>query len=65
MSNVLLKQNSSILVEVAENYEKFLQDPKIDKNSEQYKNQLNNFKKQFLYLLAGLNKLIEKEKNVK
>ena len=58
MSVALLKQNAEILLEVVKNYEKMLK----DKNNEAA---LKNFRNQFLYLLTGLHKMIEQEKNVK
>lgn len=58
MSIAVLKQNAEILVEVAENYEK-VSAGKKDLAV------LNNFKTQFLYLLAAIHKELEKEKNAR
>lgn len=60
MSYTLLIQNSEILSEVAENYEKFLANTKkTDKNFEPY---VKNFRSQFLYLLTSIHTIVKKEK---
>ncbi len=63
MSIALIKQNSQILLEVAQNYEKLINNS--NKQSSEYELHLKNFRNQFLYLLSGLHKLLEQEKNAK
>ena len=67
MSFAMLKQNSKILLEVAQNYDKILESKKtVSKEEiERIQSQEKNFKNQFLYLLTSINKLIQEEKNAK
>jgi len=62
----MLKQNADILLEVSRNYERLLEKREQAKNKiekEQIDIQIKNFKNQFLYLLAAINKLVNQEKN--
>ena len=66
MSIAMLKQNADILLEVSRNYEKLLEKRESTTNKiekEQIDIQIKNFKNQFLYLLAAINKLGNQEKN--
>ena len=66
MSIAMLKQNADILLEVSRNYERLLEKREQAKNKiekEQIDIQIKNFKNQFLYLLAAINKLGNQEKN--
>ncbi|HIH25326.1 MAG TPA: hypothetical protein HA226_00955 [Nanoarchaeota archaeon] len=66
MSIAMLKQNADILLEVSRNYERLLEKREQAKNKiekEQIDIQIKNFKNQFLYLLAAINKLVNQEKN--
>ena len=67
MSLALLKQNAEILLEVAENYENILEKKKNSskEEAEKYSEYIKNFRNQFLYLLAGMHKLVEQEKNAR
>ena len=67
MSLTVLKQDAEILVEVAKNYERMLEQRKNANKSEieKYEIYLKNFRSQFLYLLAAIHKRIDKEKNAK
>lgn len=67
MSLALLKQNAEILLEVAENYEKILQEKNKASKLEvaKYEIHLKNFRNQFLYLLTAIHKNIEQEKNAR
>ncbi|GEM_PF-2207671 len=67
MSLALLEQNAQILSELARNYESLLEKKKQLKKTEQetYEMMLRKFKTQFLYVLTGLHKLVEEEKNVR
>ena len=65
MNILMVKQNAEILLEVAQNYETLLEKRKIAPKDQMktYDVQLKNFRNQFLYLLASINKYIEQEKN--
>ncbi len=67
MSITLLKQNAEILLEVAGNYDIILEKGKGARKEdlEQYEVYAKNFRNQFLYLLAAINKLVEQEKNAR
>ena len=56
MTISMLKQNSQILLEVSENYEKLL----LEKP--QNKEKIRQFRLQFLYLLTAIDKLVKEEK---
>ena len=57
MSFAMLKQNARILEEVAKNYENLI----MKRNNDD--TQIKNFRKQFLYLLASIDRLVKQEKN--
>ncbi len=60
MTLSMLKQNSQILLEVCENYEK------LKKNKQATPDKIKQFKTQFLYLLTAIDKLAKEErKNAK
>lgn len=62
----MLKQNADILIEVSKNYEKLLEKRELSKSKtekEQIDIQIKNFKSQFLYILAAINKIVNQEKN--
>lgn len=63
----MLKQNANILLEVAQNYEKLLEKKRTTgkEDKEKIDMHMKNFKGQFLYLLAAINKLVQEEKNAK
>ncbi|MEK6956082.1 MAG: hypothetical protein AABW52_05460 [Nanoarchaeota archaeon] len=66
MSIAMLKQNADILIEVSKNYEKLLEKRELSKSKtekEQIDIQIKNFKSQFLYILAAINKIVNQEKN--
>lgn len=63
MSLTMLKQDAEILVEMARNYEEII--GKKDLPKEEHESQIKNFKKQFLYLLTAIHKIIEEEKNAR
>ncbi|MEK6948254.1 MAG: hypothetical protein AABX19_03335 [Nanoarchaeota archaeon] len=66
MSIAMLKQNADILIEVSKNYEKLLEKKELSKSiteKEQLDIQIKNFKSQFLYILAAINKIVNQEKN--
>ena len=67
MNYAMLKQNSMILFEVSKNYERLLQKRKNSKkeNISKIDIQIKNFRKQFLYLLAAIDKLVKEQKNAK
>ena len=67
MSLAMLKQNANILLEVAQNYERLLDKRKTSNKEDKEKIDIyiKNFRSQFLYLLAAINKLVQEEKNAK
>ncbi len=67
MSLAMLKQNATILLEVAQNYENLIKKKKTASKEEQERigMQMRNFRGQFLYLLTAINKLVQEEKNAK
>ena len=68
MSLGMLKQNSEILLEVAQNYENLLLKRRSATRKEDIniiEAQIKNFRNQFIYLLAAIDRLVKEEKNAR
>jgi len=67
MSLAMLKQNAVILTEVAQNYQDLIAKRKTARKEDIQKIdlQIRNFRNQFLYLLAAIDRLVKEEKNAR
>lgn len=67
MSLAILKQNAEILLEIAQNYERLLDEKKRagKEQAMRYESSLKNFRNQFLYLIVAIHKNVEQEKNAR
>lgn len=63
----MLKQNAVILTEVAQNYQDLIAKRKTARKEDIQKIdlQIRNFRNQFLYLLAAIDRLVKEEKNAR
>ena len=63
MSLTLLKYNTSILLEVVQNYETLLDKEYSETSKQHLHTQIKVLKNQILFLLTAIKKEVEKEKN--